>query len=83
LGNPGDVLIVFTTSGNSANILRAIESAKSQKLLTAAFLGKGGGKSRGICDIELLVPSDTISRIQEAHQLLCHTLCEWIDARVT
>src|SRR6266850_3931423 len=53
-GNPGDVFIAMSTSGNSANIVRAFESAKSRGLVTVAFLGKDGGKLRGKCDIELL-----------------------------
>jgi D-sedoheptulose 7-phosphate isomerase len=82
LGNAGDVLIVFSTSGNSPSILRAIERAKSQQLLTVAFLGKEGGQARGACDIELIVPAGTPHRIQEGHKVLYHTLCQWIEARV-
>lgn len=82
LGNPGDILIVFTTSGNSPNILRAIEAAKSRSLFTAAFLGKDGGKARGLCDIEFIIPAGTAHRIQEGHKILYHTLCEWVDSRV-
>lgn len=83
LGNRGDILVVFSTSGNSPNILRAIEQAKSQGLVTAAFLGRDGGKARGLCDIELIIQSDATARIQEAHQVLYHVLCEWIDSRVS
>jgi D-sedoheptulose 7-phosphate isomerase len=82
LGNRGDVLIVFSTSGNSPNVLRAIERAKSLGLVTAAFLGRDGGKARGSCDIELIVPAQTPHRIQEGHKLLYHTLCEWVEERV-
>ena len=82
LGNAGDVLVVFTTSGNSVNIIKAIEAAKTRKLTTAAFLGKDGGKAKGMCDIELVVPSMLPHRIQEGHQILYHSLCEWVDARV-
>ena len=82
LGNPGDVLVVFTTSGNSANLLRAIEVAKQRGLLTAAFIGKSGGQAKGQCDFEFHVPSNTTARVQEAHLLLYHTLCQWIDDRV-
>ncbi len=81
LGNPGDVLIAFTTSGNSPNVLRAIEAAKKQGVITVAFLGKDGGKAKGLCDIELIIPSNKPHRIQEAHELLYHTLCEWVDER--
>ncbi len=82
LGNPGDILIVFTTSGNSANVVKAVEQAKLQNLKTASFLGKDGGKLRGQCDFELLVPSLNTARVQEGHLLLYHTLCEWIDSKV-
>jgi len=82
LGNPGDVLVVFTTSGNSTNLLKAIEAAKRQGMLTAAFLGRDGGKAKGMCDIEMIVPAQPSARIQEAHKLLYHTLCEWVDERV-
>lgn len=81
LGNPGDVLIVMTTSGNSENILRALNAAKKHQLFTVAFLGKGGGKTKDLCDIELLIPSANTARIQEAHKLLFHVLCEWVDAK--
>jgi D-sedoheptulose 7-phosphate isomerase len=83
LGNKGDVLIVFSTSGNSPNILRAIEQAKARGLVTVAMLGKDGGKARGLCDIELIVPAQTPHRIQEGHKVLYHTLCEWIEEQVT
>ena len=79
---PGDVFICFTTSGNSANIVRAIETAKARGAVTAAFLGKDGGKAKGLCDIEFIIPSDSTARIQEAHQVLYHALCEWVDQRV-
>ena len=82
LGNPGDIFIAFTTSGNSPNMLRAIERAKSQQLISVAFLGKDGGKAKGLCDIEFIIPSNATSRIQEAHKILYHTLCEWIDTKV-
>jgi D-sedoheptulose 7-phosphate isomerase len=82
LGNPGDFLVVFSTSGNSANILHAIETAKSQQLKTVAFIGKDGGALKGLCEFEFHVPSKTTARIQEAHLILYHSLCEWIDHRV-
>jgi len=82
LGNAGDVLIVFSTSGNSKSVIRAVEVAKSQGLVTAAFLGKGGGKLAGACDIELIVPAQLTHRVQEGHQILYHTLCEWVEARI-
>jgi D-sedoheptulose 7-phosphate isomerase len=81
-GRAGDVLIVLTTSGNSANLLTAVETAKERKLSTVAFLGKGGGKLKGQCDIELLIPSDNTARIQEAHKLLFHELCRWVEGQL-
>jgi D-sedoheptulose 7-phosphate isomerase len=82
LGNPGDILIGFTTSGNSGNVIAAIEAAKKIGMTTCAFIGKTGGKLTGVCDIELLVPAKATHRVQEAHLLLYHTLCEWVDERV-
>lgn len=79
LGNAGDFLVVFTTSGNSANLVRAVETARTAGMKTVAFLGKSGGKLKGACDFEFHVPSSTTARVQEAHLLLYHSLCEWID----
>jgi D-sedoheptulose 7-phosphate isomerase len=81
-GREGDVLICLTTSGNSKNVLRALEEAKARKLKTIAFLGRDGGSTVGIADIDLLVKDDSTARIQEAHQLLIHVLCEIIEARI-
>jgi len=82
LGNPGDVFVALSSSGNSTSIVKAIELARNRQLVTAAFLGKDGGRSRGLCDIELVVPSPRTARVQEAHKLLYHVLCEWIDTKV-
>ena len=60
-----------------------IQQAKSQGLTTAAFLGKEiGGKAKGQCDFEIIIPADTSHRIQEGHKILFHTLCEWVDQKV-
>lgn len=83
LGNAGDVLVILSTSGNSENLVWAAKRAKAAGMVTAGFLGKGGGKSAGVCDIELIVPSDSTARIQEAHKLLFHSLCQWIDESIT
>jgi D-sedoheptulose 7-phosphate isomerase len=82
LGNAGDILIVFTTSGNSESCIQAVNVAKNQGLTTVAFLGKDGGKLKGVCDIELIIPSSSTARIQEGHKILFHSLCEWIDQQV-
>jgi D-sedoheptulose 7-phosphate isomerase len=80
---PGDVLICLTTSGKSKNLIRALEEAKARGLKTIAFLGRDGGSTIGIADLDLLVKSDSTARVQEAHQLLLHVLCEVIESRLT
>ena len=82
-GLPGDVLICLTTSGKSRNVERALQDAKAREVKTIAFLGRDGGSTIGIADVDILVRSDTTSRIQEAHHLLLHVLCEVVDARLT
>ena len=81
LGIRGDVLIVFTSSGNSENIVRALIVAKERGLVTGAFLGKTGGKCHGLADHEIIVQSVNPSamRIQECHQLMLHALCEQVE----
>jgi len=81
-GQPGDALICLTTSGKSKNVVRALEEAKARKLKTIAFLGRDGGSTIGMADVDLLVRSDSTARIQEAHQLLLHVLCETIESRL-
>ena len=81
-GLEGDVLICLTTSGKSRNVERALEEAKAHKLKTIAFLGRDGGSTIGMADVDLLVRSDSTARIQEAHQLLLHVLCETIESRL-
>ena len=82
-GVEGDLLIVLTTSGKSRNVRRALEEAKSRKLKTIAFLGRDGGSTIGIADVDLLVASDSTARIQEAHKLLLHVLCEAVESRLS
>ncbi len=79
LGQTGDVLIAFTTSGNSANICEALAASKRGGLYTLAFLGKGGGQCKGVADVELIAPSHNTARVQELHLLLYHTLCDVLD----
>jgi len=81
-GKPGDVLIVITTSGKSRNILAALEEARRHGVKTIAFLGKGGGFTKGASDIELIVPGVETARIQEAQQFLLHVLCEIVEERL-
>jgi len=79
LANKGDLLIGISTSGNSANILSALQAAKDLGCNTLGMSGKDGGKMNDICDINLIVPSDDTPRIQEMHILLGHTICQIID----
>jgi len=81
-GLPGDLLICLTTSGKSRNVERALEEAKARKLKTIAFLGRDGGSTIGMADVDLLVRGDLTARIQEAHQLLLHVLCDTVEARL-
>jgi phosphoheptose isomerase len=78
-GAPGDVLAVFTTSGNSENIVRALNAARKFGLNTIAFLGRDGGRCAGLADIQLIVTSDVTARIQEGHKFLLHTICELVE----
>src|SRR5436190_17150031 len=81
-GNSSDVLIAISTSGKSKNIQRAIEEARDRKLKTIAVLGRDGGASAGIADVDLIVKSDSTARIQEAHKFILHVLCEFCEARL-
>lgn len=83
LGQPGDILVAISTSGNSPNVLRAIEAAHDREMSVITLSGKGGGLINDILlptDIHLCVPHDRTMRIQEVHILLLHALCDGIDA---
>ena len=85
LGQPRDVLLVITTSGNSANILRAVEVAHEQQMPVIALNGKDGGKLASLLnenDVEIRVPSNRTIRIQEVHGLVIHCLCDLIDQQL-
>ena len=75
LGQSGDVLIGISTSGNSPNVLRAVEVAKGLRMKIILFLGCDGGKLKGMGDVDLIIPSNRTSRIQEGHKVLTHVLC--------
>jgi D-sedoheptulose 7-phosphate isomerase len=82
LGQPGDVLLAITTSGNSANILEAIDAAHQKDMVVVALTGKGGGKVNAVLhegDIHICVPHDRTARIQEVHLLVIHCLCDAVD----
>lgn len=80
IGVKGDVLIGLSTSGNSINILKAFEAAKANGMITVAFTGESGGKMKEISDYLINVPSSVTPRIQEAHILVGHVICEIAEA---
>ncbi|NIM90385.1 MAG: SIS domain-containing protein [Candidatus Aminicenantes bacterium] len=82
LGEKGDVAVALSTSGDSSNVIRAIEVAKRKELLTAGFTGKGGGQLSQLVDYLLDVPSESTPRIQEAHLLLLHLLAQELEERL-
>ena len=82
LAGKNDLLVCFTTSGNSPNILRALEAARKAGVKTVALLGKDGGKAKGRADLELIVGHSDTGRIQEAHTLVLHALLERIEQEV-
>ena len=82
LGQKGDVLIAFTTSGKSKNVLRALEEAKRRGIKSICFLGRNGGFTKGVATIDLLVTGNNTARIQEAQKLLYHVLCEMVDEKL-
>ena len=82
LGQPGDVLLAISTSGNSANVVRAIEAAHEKGLTVVALTGRDGGNIANLLkdnDVEIRVPSDSTARVQEVHLLTIHCLCHQID----
>jgi D-sedoheptulose 7-phosphate isomerase len=82
LGAAGDVLIALTTSGNSENVLRAVPVARSMGIQVVAMTGASGGKIASMADVCLRMPSDDTPRIQEAHTLLGHMLCDLLEQRM-
>ena len=82
LGQKGDVLIAFTTSGKSKNVLRALEEAKRKGIESICFLGRDGGFTKGMATIDLLVTGNNTARIQEAQTVLFHVFCEMVDEKL-
>ncbi len=80
LGARGDCLIAISTSGNSRNVIRAVDAARSMGIHVIGLLGRDGGALRALCDVAIVVPSETTARIQEAHIFIGHTLCSMIEA---
>ena len=79
LGQSGDLLIAISTSGNSANVLKALKSAREMGVRTLGLSGRSGGAMNELCDLNLVVPSNDTPRIQEMHILIGHTICQAID----
>ncbi|MGN0731923.1 MAG: D-sedoheptulose 7-phosphate isomerase [Treponema sp.] len=82
LGNPNDIFIGISTSGNSKNIIKAIETAAKKNIKTICLLGKDGGQIKTMCDYALVVPSDCTPRIQEVHTFTVHILCQLIEKEI-
>lgn len=79
LGNEGDVLWAISTSGNSPNIIKAIEVAKSKKMFVLGLTGLTGGRMSNMCDVIIKVPSESTQRIQEGHLTIEHIICELVE----
>jgi D-sedoheptulose 7-phosphate isomerase len=79
LGRKGDCLLAISTSGNSRNVVRAVEAARAAGIGVIGLLGRDGGVLRGLCDVAIVVPSTTTARIQEAHIFIGHTLCALVE----
>jgi D-sedoheptulose 7-phosphate isomerase len=79
LGRSGDMLVGISTSGNSQNIIRAVQEARVIGIRTVGLLGRDGGQLRALCDHAIVVPSNVTARIQEAHILIGHTFCGLIE----
>jgi len=81
IGRKGDVLIGLSTSGNSTNIIKAFETARSKGMITIGFTGQTGGKMKELCDWLINVPSTDTPRIQESHILLGHIICQLVEEK--
>jgi len=79
MGKPGDVLIGLSTSGNSGNVIKALEEANAMGMVTVGMTGETGGKMKALCKYLINIPSKDTPRIQECHMLLGHTICELVE----
>ena len=79
MGRKGDVLIGMSTSGNSGNVVKALEVANSLRIITVGFTGETGGKMAGLCKYLINIPSKDTPRIQECHMVIGHTICELVE----
>jgi D-sedoheptulose 7-phosphate isomerase len=83
LGLPDDCLVAISTSGNSRNVIKAAEAARSADIRTIGLLGRDGGALAALCDVPIVVPSATTARIQEAHIFIGHMLCTLVEQRLS
>ena len=81
-GKSGDVLLALSTSGNSANVILALKKANELGMMTIGFSGEDGGEMNGLCNTLLKIPSSSAARIQEAHILIGHIICELVEAKI-
>ncbi len=79
LGRPGDVLVLFSTSGNAANLKNAIDAARKRECSVVSLLGRDGGPMAGLSDVEIVVSGDATERIQEAHQVVLHLILDSLE----
>ncbi|MGE5424013.1 MAG: SIS domain-containing protein, partial [Syntrophothermus sp.] len=82
MGNEGDILVAISTSGNSKNILRAIQVAKEKGMKVIGMTGQTGGEMANVCDVLLNVPSADTPRIQESHIMIGHIICEIVESEL-
>lgn len=82
IGEKGDILICFSTSGNSKNIIKAAEKGKEKNLFVVGFLGRDGGKLIELCDLYFLIQKSKTSHIQELHEIIFHYLCKKIEEKL-
>ena len=79
LGNNGDVLFAISTSGNSTNVIKAVDTAHNKKMKVVGFLGGNGGKLKDLVDLPIIIPSSNVQRIQEGHITVAHIICELVE----
>ena len=82
LGTDGDILIAISTSGNSSNVINAVEKARNKKMFSIGLLGCGGGKLKDKVDLPIIIPSSNIQRIQEGHITVAHIICELVERKL-
>jgi len=82
IGEKGDILVGLSTSGNSGNIIKAFEVARSKGMITIGFTGSTGGKMKNLCNLLLNIPSNDTPRIQESHIMVGHIICQLVEERI-